>query len=129
MEVTISIDDLHPEPGWGCEGDTCVSYLEELNKEFGCKFTLFVPSNYHRKYPLSKHKDWVDFWNKNGYLVIVVSNQSGVGRGFYSVDDVSKLHIWINKQLSSKGAYIDKFYFQYSSIYSTHSLKSAGRLK
>ena len=49
--------------------------------------------------------------NKNGYLVIVVSNQSGVGRGFYSVDDVSKLHIWINKQLSSKGAYIDKFYF------------------
>ena len=60
--VTISIDDLHPEQGWGCEGDESVGYLEELNKEFGCKFNLFIPSNYHGKYPLSKHKDWVDFW-------------------------------------------------------------------
>ena len=66
--VVVAIDDLHPEEGWGCEGDTCVSYLEELNKEFGCKFTLFVPSNYHRKYPLSKHKDWVDFWNKKDWI-------------------------------------------------------------
>ena len=60
--VTISIDDLHPEQGWGCEGDESVGYLEELNKEFGCKFNLFIPSNYHGKYPLSKHKDWVEFW-------------------------------------------------------------------
>ena len=49
--------------------------------------------------------------NKNGYLVIVVSNQSGVGRGFYSVDDVSKLHIWINKQLSLKGVILINFIF------------------
>ena len=47
--VTISIDDLHPEQGWGCEGDESVGYLEELNKEFGCKFNLFIPSNYHYK--------------------------------------------------------------------------------
>ena len=68
INVTISIDDLHPEEGWGCEGDDCVSYLEELNKEFGCKFTLFIPSNYHGKYPLSKHKDWVDFWKKKDWV-------------------------------------------------------------
>ena len=61
MVITISIDDLHPEQGWGCEGDDSVGYLEELNKEFGCKFTLFIPSNYHEKYPLSKHQSWVDF--------------------------------------------------------------------
>ena len=60
--LTISIDDLHPEKGWGCEGDECVSYLEKLNEEFGCKFTLFIPSNYHGKYPLSEHKDWVNYW-------------------------------------------------------------------
>ena len=60
--VTISIDDLHPEKGWGCDGDLSVAYLKNLWEEFGCKFTLFVPSNYHGKYPLSKHKDWVDFW-------------------------------------------------------------------
>ena len=61
-DVIIAIDDLHPQEGWGCEGDESVGYLEELNKEFGCKFTLFIPSNYHGKYPLSEHKDWVDFW-------------------------------------------------------------------
>ena len=66
--VTISIDDLHPEQGWGCEGDECVSYLEELNKEFGCKFNLFIPSNYHGKYPLSKHKDWVEFWRNKDWV-------------------------------------------------------------
>jgi peptidoglycan/xylan/chitin deacetylase (PgdA/CDA1 family) len=60
--VIIAIDDLHPEQGWGCEGDESVGYLEALNEEFGCKFTLFVPSNYHHKYPLSQYPDWVKFW-------------------------------------------------------------------
>ena len=68
MEVTISIDDLHPEKGWGCKGDESVKYLEKLNEEFGCKFTLFTPSNYHKKYPLSKHKDWVDFWLEKDWV-------------------------------------------------------------
>ena len=67
-KVIIAIDDLHPEEGWGCEGDESVKYLEELNREFGCKFTLFIPSNYHGKYPLSKHKDWVDFWKKKDWV-------------------------------------------------------------
>ena len=67
-DVTISIDDLHPEEGWGCEGDESVGYLEELNKEFGCKFNLFIPSNYHNKFALSKHKDWVDFWKEKDWV-------------------------------------------------------------
>ena len=67
-DVTISIDDLHPEQGWGCEGDESVGYLEELNKEFGCKFNLFIPSNYHNKYPLSQFKDWVEFWRKKDWV-------------------------------------------------------------
>ena len=66
--VVIAIDDLHPEKGWGCEGDKCVSYLEKLNEEFGCKFTLFIPSNYHGKYPLSEHKEWIDFWKEKDWV-------------------------------------------------------------
>ena len=66
--VTISIDDLHPEKGWGCYGDESVAYLKNLWEEFGCKFTLFVPSNYHGKYPLSKHKDWVDYWREQEWV-------------------------------------------------------------
>ena len=60
--VVIAIDDLHPEKGWGCPGDKSVAYLENLWEEFGCKFTLFIPSNYHNRYPLRLFKDWIDFW-------------------------------------------------------------------
>jgi|TARA_B100001093_G_C26808733_1_gene1006637 hypothetical protein len=66
--VTISIDDLHPKKDWGCDGDLSVAFLKNLWKEFGCKFTLFIPSNYHGKYPLSKHKDWVDFWRNQEWV-------------------------------------------------------------
>ena len=68
VNVTISIDDLHPEKGWGCYGDKSVAYLKNLWEEFGCKFTLFVPSNYHSKYPLSLYKDWVDFWKRKEWV-------------------------------------------------------------
>ena len=60
MNVVVAIDDLHPEQGWGCEGDVQVDYLRSLNDEFGVKFTLFCPSYYHHEYKLTK--DWVDFW-------------------------------------------------------------------
>ena len=62
INVTISIDDLHPEQGWGCYGDKSVAYLKNLWEEFGCKFNLFIPSNYHGKFPLSKYNDWITFW-------------------------------------------------------------------
>ena len=68
MKVVIAIDDLHPEQGWGCENDESVEYLEELNREFGCKFNLFIPSNYHGKYPLSKYQDWVMFWKNKDWV-------------------------------------------------------------
>jgi peptidoglycan/xylan/chitin deacetylase (PgdA/CDA1 family) len=68
INVTISIDDIHPEKGWGLPGDECMEYLDNLNKEFGAKFTLFIPSNYHGKYPLSKHKDWVDWLKSKEYF-------------------------------------------------------------
>jgi peptidoglycan/xylan/chitin deacetylase (PgdA/CDA1 family) len=68
IDVTIAIDDIHPESGWGMPGDSCMNYLEELNKEFGAKFTLFIPSNYHSKFPLSQHKDWIDWLKSKGYF-------------------------------------------------------------
>ena len=39
MIITINVDDVHPEEGWGLEGDKAVEYLTELNKEFGCTLT------------------------------------------------------------------------------------------
>ena len=45
-----------------------------------------------------------------GYLVFVVTNQSGVARGFYSLDDVDALHEHIQKELSYHETSLDGFY-------------------
>lgn len=49
--------------------------------------------------------------NDAGYLVIVVSNQSGVARGYFGVEDVQKVNNRINELLSEYGAHIDAFYY------------------
>jgi hypothetical protein len=64
LNVVIPIDDTHPEKGWGLKDDECSKYLHLLNEEFGCKFTHFIPSNYHKNFPLSQYKDWVDYWKQ-----------------------------------------------------------------
>jgi hypothetical protein len=68
LDVVIPIDDTHPEIGWGVRGDKCTDYLIKLNQEFGCKFVQFVPSNYHRKFPLSENKTWVDYWKQFDWI-------------------------------------------------------------
>lgn len=68
LNITISIDDINPLKGWGTESDIQMSYLENLYLEFGAKFTLFIPSNYHRQAPLSKHKDWIDWLKSKEYF-------------------------------------------------------------
>ena len=49
--------------------------------------------------------------NDHGYLVVVVTNQSGVARGLYTEADVKKLHRWMNENLAPMGAHIDAFYY------------------
>ena len=49
--------------------------------------------------------------NSLGYKVIVVTNQSGIARGFYLEKDLIYLHDFIQIQLSLNGAVIDAFYY------------------
>ncbi|MBQ9479610.1 MAG: HAD family hydrolase [Selenomonadaceae bacterium] len=55
--------------------------------------------------------DAIKFCNRNGYLAIVVTNQSGVARGYYTEADVIELHNRINEELARHGAHIDDFFY------------------
>lgn len=48
--------------------------------------------------------------NQAGYLVIVVTNQSGVARDMYDLADVDKLHKELDRRLAENGATIDRYY-------------------
>jgi D-glycero-D-manno-heptose 1,7-bisphosphate phosphatase len=46
-----------------------------------------------------------------GYLLIVVTNQAGIGRGYYSEEDFLTLSAWMRDRFTAKGAPItDVFY-------------------
>jgi D-glycero-D-manno-heptose 1,7-bisphosphate phosphatase len=47
---------------------------------------------------------------KAGFLVIVITNQAGIARGYYDETDMNNLHTMINKELKVHGATIDGFY-------------------
>ena len=49
--------------------------------------------------------------NKAGYLAVVISNQSGVARGYFTIQDVQCVNNRINELLAEYGAHIDAFYF------------------
>jgi D-glycero-D-manno-heptose 1,7-bisphosphate phosphatase len=46
-----------------------------------------------------------------GYLIIVVTNQAGVGRGYYTEQDFAELTAWMCDIFSKEKASIDKVYF------------------
>lgn len=46
-----------------------------------------------------------------GYIIIVVTNQAGVAKGYFTEDDVLALHKWIKEQFSVQGIEITAFYF------------------
>ncbi len=53
-------------------------------------------------------KEGLELLNKCGYKLIVVSNQSGVGRGYFTKDFVYETHAVLNYMLEGL---IEKFYF------------------
>jgi histidinol-phosphate phosphatase family protein len=48
--------------------------------------------------------------NQQGIPVIVVTNQSGIGRSYYREEDFREVQIEVERQLSAHGARIDRTY-------------------
>lgn len=48
---------------------------------------------------------------KLGYQIFVVTNQAGIGRGYYSEQDFHQLTEWMCDVFSGEGVYIDDIYF------------------
>lgn len=48
---------------------------------------------------------------QRGYTIIVVTNQSGVARGFYTEEDVQSLHAYMAREAEKAGGRIEAFYY------------------
>jgi len=49
--------------------------------------------------------------HQHDYLVVCVTNQSGIERGFYTVEDVERIHARVNDLLRPSGTQVDAFYY------------------
>lgn len=62
--------------------------------------------------------EWIDgakealaYLTKKGYTIFVVTNQSGIARGYYTVADMEKLHSFMAQEIEAAGGRIEKFYY------------------
>ena len=60
LRLTLSVDDVNPLKGYRILGDKTETWFRKLNEDYGVKFTLFCPSNYHNQAPISQHKEWIN---------------------------------------------------------------------
>ena len=60
---------------------------------------------------IPKSAEAIRLLNESGFKVIVVSNQSGVARGYYQEKDIEIYNEAMKKKLEEKNAYIDAIYY------------------
>jgi D-glycero-D-manno-heptose 1,7-bisphosphate phosphatase len=49
--------------------------------------------------------------NDCGFITCVISNQSGIARGFLTEDDLASIHVRLANELAKAGAHIDRIYY------------------
>lgn len=49
--------------------------------------------------------------NRHGYRVIIVTNQSGVARGYYDLETLDRIHEKLTHELAAVGGYIEEIFF------------------
>lgn len=77
--------------------------------------TINVEKNYLHKVEdfefVSNAIEGLKLLQQQGYLLIIVTNQSGIGRGYYSEEDFSILNEWMIDSLETKGIHVDRVYY------------------
>ena len=48
--------------------------------------------------------------NEHGFKVIVVTNQSGIARGYFTEDTLAEIHQKMERELAEEGAWVDAIY-------------------
>ena len=48
---------------------------------------------------------------KAGYLLIIISNQSGIGRGLFKIEDTEKMHGYLLDELKKENIRIEEIYY------------------
>jgi D,D-heptose 1,7-bisphosphate phosphatase len=74
----------------------------DIGHLYDCNKLEFIPG----RPELIKH------YNDEGYRVIVVTNQAGIAKGYYTVEDMLRFHEYMNQKLKEDwDAHIDAFYY------------------
>lgn len=61
--------------------------------------------------PIDKSLEAIALLNKNGYQVVVITNQSGVGRGLYSDAILTEMHHKMSRMTDAVGGKISHIYY------------------
>lgn len=56
-------------------------------------------------------REAIKWANHRGILVLVITNQAGIGRGYYTEHEFQAFTAWINRELSAGGAHVDATYY------------------
>ncbi len=55
--------------------------------------------------------DAINLLKKNGYLIIVITNQGGISKGIFSMEDFEEVNGYMLSELEKKEAGVDEVYF------------------
>lgn len=61
--------------------------------------------------PLEGSLDAIAFLTQAGYTVAVATNQSGIGRGYFSMQDLTEMHNKMHRLIQQAGGHIDGIWF------------------
>lgn len=89
-------------------GPNPIAFLDRdgvLNVDIGY---LFRPEDLVFTPDAAKAVRWL---NEHEFTVLVVTNQSGIGRGMYTTEDFDALMLFMNLELDKTGAYFDGYLF------------------